>query len=116
MERNAETPDVAPTSDHQPVLLPSALGRYVLHQAIPGTRSPELRTGGGCLVDYGNYNRSMRRVQKETELFVYRANQYRERAGATERTQNQVLTTNCHLSRLVQGVPREGYGCFLSFG
>jgi hypothetical protein len=27
-----------------------------------------------------------RRVQKETELFKYRANQHRERAAATERT------------------------------
>jgi hypothetical protein len=58
VEGNAETPDVAPTADSQPVLLPSALGRSVLHQALPGARSPELRTGRGCLVDYGKYNRS----------------------------------------------------------
>jgi hypothetical protein len=33
------------------------------------------------------YNcRHTRRVQKETELFKYRANQHRERAAATERT------------------------------
>ena len=86
MEGNAETPDVAPTADYQPVLLPSALGRSVLHQALPGTRASKFRTGRGCLVDYGNYNRSTRRVQKETELFKQRANQHRERAAGTERT------------------------------
>ena len=50
-------------------------------------------------MDELQYNHpSTRRFQKETKLFKQHTNQHRERAAATECTQHQVLTTNCHFS------------------
>jgi hypothetical protein len=45
-------------------------------------------------------------VKKETELFQQRSNQHRVRAAATEGTERQVFTTNCHSSRFAMSISR----------
>jgi hypothetical protein len=48
----------------------------------------------------------IKRIQKESELLKYRANQDGEGAAAAERTWRQVLTTKCHLSRSAMSITR----------
>ena len=56
----------------------------------------------------------MRRVKKETDLVKYHANQQREHTASTQRTQHQVLTTNCHLSCFAMSISHRATSVELS--